>query len=218
MCRFAVLFLTSSALLASPTLAQAKDDKASRQIVVEEPAKEPSPGVAAQDAPPVPETNAVTEAPVAEKAGEEDKATAEPVVVEPPVEKVIVVEPPVEKEVVAPPVEQEVVVAPPIVLKRKDILIGLQTELKRVGCYDGAIDGAWGPASHDALEAFGRHDKVKSKDFDPSEGWLTLVKAETGKVCPDHARAVHKPSYRHRKDYGDDNGYGGGGYSGGGGY
>lgn len=65
---------------------------------------------------------------------------------------------------------------------RKEIVLELQTELGRVGCYGGEIDGAWGPASSEALAAFGRGAHVQSREFIPSGDWLKRVKAKEKRV------------------------------------
>lgn len=116
----------------------------------------------------------------------------------------------------------------PAKLSQHDIALALQTELKRVGCYFGALDGIWGPRSKSALDAFSHYGKVKDDDFTPSEAWIAHVKAKTKKVCRDsyggYARPYRGPGYRpgyYRRGYGAPppprgyrGGYGRGGYYG----
>ncbi len=45
--------------------------------------------------------------------------------------------------------------------KRREIARLTQRELKRLGCYDGAIDGLWGPASRRALERFNSASRIR---------------------------------------------------------
>ena len=50
--------------------------------------------------------------------------------------------------------------ASPPGLKPEEVVLAVQTELKRVGCDPGAIDGDWGGRSREALAAFGHFAKV----------------------------------------------------------
>lgn len=94
-------------------------------------------------------------------------------------------------------------------LTRKDIVLELQAELKRVGCYDGAIDGAWGAGSSGALEEFGARGRVKSRDLSPSEDWLTRVKAARKRVCTPDRPVRYRPRVYRGDDFNDfyDDGY-----------
>lgn len=59
-----------------------------------------------------------------------------------------------------------------------------QSELKRIGCYAGAIDGLWGPGSRKALETYAlQSGRVLDADL-PTAEILDLLKAATGRVCP----------------------------------
>jgi hypothetical protein len=60
----------------------------------------------------------------------------------------------------------------------------MQQELKRVGCYVGAVDGIWGNQSRNALSAFAKHADVHIPDFNPSSKLLDQIQGETGRVCP----------------------------------
>ena len=60
----------------------------------------------------------------------------------------------------------------------------LQTELRRVGCHLGAVDGRWNPASQRALESFNRHAGMKLEVAAASADALDAVKAKTSRICP----------------------------------
>lgn len=100
--------------------------------------------------------------------------------------------------------------APPAELGGKDLVLALQTELKRVGCYLGPLDGIWGPQSRSALDAFGYFGRIELDDPTPSAAWIKHVKGKTKTVCHE--------SYGDTGPY-DGYGYGAphpGGYPGGG--
>jgi hypothetical protein len=64
----------------------------------------------------------------------------------------------------------------------------LQTELKRVGCYDGHVDGVWGLSSRIAAKAFAQRVNAKLPFDAPDPILLTLVSnyqdEVCGKLCP----------------------------------
>jgi hypothetical protein len=95
-----------------------------------------------------------------------------------------------------------------------DIVVAVQTELHRVGCDPGPIDGVWGGQSREALAAFGNFAKVDVGDLAPTPEIYGLIKGKTAVVCPVEAEGEpphHAPP--------PPSGYGGGGYDhGGGGY
>jgi uncharacterized caspase-like protein len=59
----------------------------------------------------------------------------------------------------------------------------MQRELKRVGCFSGAIDGAWGPQSRSAIERFNQAAKLDLQAEAPSTQDVTKVKSFAGLVC-----------------------------------
>ena len=61
----------------------------------------------------------------------------------------------------------------------------LQTELQRVGCYRGPIDGDWGDGSRRAMERFARRTDVQVRTDEPSRRALRLAEEATGRVCRD---------------------------------
>ena len=60
----------------------------------------------------------------------------------------------------------------------------LQTELKRVGCDPGSLDGSWGAKSRQALEKFQRLSKLSMPTGEPSEAALQSVAGQMGRICP----------------------------------
>jgi hypothetical protein len=60
----------------------------------------------------------------------------------------------------------------------------LQSELKRVGCDPGSLDGSWGAKSRQALQRFQRLSKLAFASDEPSEAALQGVAAQTGRICP----------------------------------
>ncbi len=98
--------------------------------------------------------------------------------------------------------------AVPLKRSREEIVLALQTELKRVGCYGGAIDGVWGEYSEEALEAFRYFGQIDHDDATPSEAWVAHVKGATKTICHAHQygdayphqyqgydKGYHAPSY-----------------------
>lgn len=60
----------------------------------------------------------------------------------------------------------------------------LQTELKRVGCLSGEVDGDWGQQSRKALKDFARHAKLSIAGDDPTEAALDAAAAMNARACP----------------------------------
>jgi uncharacterized caspase-like protein len=60
----------------------------------------------------------------------------------------------------------------------------LQTELRRVGCFTGNIDGSWKAPSQRALETFNKHAAMKLDVKLASLDAIDAVKGKTGRVCP----------------------------------
>jgi hypothetical protein len=179
-----------------------------RQIVTEgkdAPAAEaPKEGAASEPAPAAPAPAAPAEAAPAPAKAE----TAPPPEPAPEAPK-----PPAEAAVPAPPPP------PPPGLKPEEVVFAVQTELKRVGCDPGAIDGDWGGRSREALAAFGHFAKVDVGKLAPTPEVLELIKGKAEVVCvgPAPAPEQHAAPPPH-DDYGG-GGYGAGGYGGvGGGY
>jgi hypothetical protein len=65
-----------------------------------------------------------------------------------------------------------------------DLPRALQSELRRVGCHTGVVDGNWNESSKQALDKFNKHS---GNSFDiriASLDALDAVKAKTSRVCP----------------------------------
>lgn len=72
----------------------------------------------------------------------------------------------------------------------------MQRELLRVGCYQGSVDGSWGPSSRRAVERFNASTKLDLA-ADPTPQAVTKVKGFAGRVCepaPSHQQARHPKS------------------------
>lgn len=65
-----------------------------------------------------------------------------------------------------------------------DLPRSLQTELRRVGCITGAVDGNWNTASQKALDLFNKHSGLKLDVKTASVDALDAVKGKTARVCP----------------------------------
>ncbi len=60
----------------------------------------------------------------------------------------------------------------------------MQAALKEIGCYKGAIDGAWDDGSHSAIERFNTVSKLDLPEDEPLEASLDTIKAWKGPNCP----------------------------------
>ena len=65
----------------------------------------------------------------------------------------------------------------------EELARALQGELRRVGCYDGAIDGSWGPASKRGMAAFTDRVNATLPGTGPDYILLKLVQGQRGQVC-----------------------------------
>jgi hypothetical protein len=65
-----------------------------------------------------------------------------------------------------------------------DLPRSLQTELRRVGCNTGSVDGNWNSASQKALDLFNKHAGMKFDARVASLDALDAVKSKTARVCP----------------------------------
>jgi hypothetical protein len=59
----------------------------------------------------------------------------------------------------------------------------LQRELRRVGCYDGEIDGHWGTGSRAAMKTFTERVNATLPLDEPDDILLALVQGQKDKVC-----------------------------------
>jgi hypothetical protein len=79
----------------------------------------------------------------------------------------------------------------------REIARSVQSELKRVGCFSGAIDGKWNAASRRALEQFNNRADAKLNAKFASLDVLDAIKARSARVCPlncDHDSHAEKDS------------------------
>ncbi|MGE3712214.1 MAG: peptidoglycan-binding domain-containing protein, partial [Hyphomicrobiaceae bacterium] len=60
----------------------------------------------------------------------------------------------------------------------------LQRELQRVGCYEDAIDGVWGPASRKSMEDFNAHAKSALEVDHPTSAAIVAMKKVAARICP----------------------------------
>ncbi|MGZ5120718.1 MAG: peptidoglycan-binding domain-containing protein [Burkholderiales bacterium] len=66
---------------------------------------------------------------------------------------------------------------------RYKLVLDIQQQLKRVGCYWGRIDGSWGLATKEAMKEFtGRVNATLPLD-DPDYVQLTLIQSHSEKTC-----------------------------------
>ena len=66
---------------------------------------------------------------------------------------------------------------------RYRLVVDLQEQLKRVGCYDGRVDGSWGGGSKYAMQSFMQRVNAGLPSDNPDYVLLSLLKSQTGKVC-----------------------------------
>jgi uncharacterized caspase-like protein len=66
----------------------------------------------------------------------------------------------------------------------QDIARALQTELRRVGCFSGSVDGDWKTPSQRALDQFNKYAGLKLDVKLARADALEAVKAKAGRVCP----------------------------------
>jgi uncharacterized caspase-like protein len=79
----------------------------------------------------------------------------------------------------------------------QEINRSVQSELKRVGCFGGAVDGEWTTASRRALEQFNNRAGAKLNTRLASLDMLDVIKAKPSRVCPlncDHGFRAEKDS------------------------
>lgn len=61
-------------------------------------------------------------------------------------------------------------------LRAQKLVVSLQSELKRVGCYTGQVDGLWGPLSRGAMARFGQTARANRFGSAPSLRAFLVVK------------------------------------------
>ncbi len=60
----------------------------------------------------------------------------------------------------------------------------IQTALKQAGCYEGRVDGIWGPATQSALQRFAESHGKDLASLTPTEANLQAVLSVEGLACP----------------------------------
>jgi peptidoglycan hydrolase-like protein with peptidoglycan-binding domain len=60
----------------------------------------------------------------------------------------------------------------------------LQTELQRVGCFSGKIDGIWNRRSIDAVKRFSQHAHLSLNTDLASAEAVAAIRGRTSRVCP----------------------------------
>ena len=68
-------------------------------------------------------------------------------------------------------------------MDREQLARSLQRELRRVGCYAGDVNGAWGPQSRQAMSRFTDRIKVRLPVEAPDHVLLKLVQDQQQPVC-----------------------------------
>ena len=66
---------------------------------------------------------------------------------------------------------------------RYKLVVELQRNLKRLGCYWGRIDGSWGPGSKYAMKMFTERVNATLQTDRPDYVLLTLLQGHSGKSC-----------------------------------
>jgi len=80
---------------------------------------------------------------------------------------------------------REVVPASPAAVQKtqRQLARQIQSELTRVGCYTGRLDGSWGDQSRAAMTAFIARVNASLPTREPDVILLSLIKGQTGEVC-----------------------------------
>jgi len=74
-----------------------------------------------------------------------------------------------------------------------EMTLVLQSELKRVGCDPGALDGDWGQQGRAALAQFNAHAKLNLSIASPSLEAIEAIRDKTGRVCPEETERASLP-------------------------
>ncbi|MES0812688.1 caspase family protein [Roseibium sp. SCPC15] len=69
-------------------------------------------------------------------------------------------------------------------LTERELATAMQTELNRIGCSVGKVDGAWGHRSRGALKVYAKETGADLASLDPSAEILDQLKKSSGRVCP----------------------------------
>lgn len=74
--------------------------------------------------------------------------------------------------------EEVIEVIPP-----EQLAMAVQTELKRVGCYQMKVDGSWGKGSRTALTSYFLAKRQVPDSLEPTEALYAMLKSESKVVC-----------------------------------
>jgi hypothetical protein len=66
---------------------------------------------------------------------------------------------------------------------RYRLIVDIQQQLKRVGCYWGRTDGSWGAGTKYAMQSFMTNVNASLPSESPDYVLLTLLKSQSSKVC-----------------------------------
>lgn len=66
---------------------------------------------------------------------------------------------------------------------RYELVLGIQRQLRRVGCYWGRIDGSWGYATKDAMKEFIHRVNATLPLDEPDYVQLALIQAQSDEAC-----------------------------------
>lgn len=83
----------------------------------------------------------------------------------------------------APPAARPVQVKAPATQTPRQLARQIQSELKRLGCYGGTLDGSWGSGSRAAMTEFISAVNASLPTNEPDVILLTLLKGHKGNVC-----------------------------------
>ncbi len=75
------------------------------------------------------------------------------------------------------------------------LVVELKKELKRIGCYSGAIDESWPtPDGKASLQKFVRVARLPIPESEPTDALLEAIRSKSGRVCPStcNARQVER--------------------------
>ncbi len=64
------------------------------------------------------------------------------------------------------------------------LVVEIKKELRRLGCYQGRIDGDWKGDAASSVENFARHARLGSPPRQPDTGFLDTLRGKTSRVCP----------------------------------
>lgn len=81
------------------------------------------------------------------------------------------------------PASQRTSLAPRDPDSRYKLVLDIQQNLKRLGCYYGRIDGSWGAGSKEAMKSFTDSVNATLPIEEPDYLLLTLLQANSGKTC-----------------------------------